>query len=346
MNQKNSYTLEELEKITGATLYGDKNVTIVGVAAIDRAKSDQVTFLANARYADLLEGSAAGAVCVNKEVVRLSGRNYLVSEDPSSTFQRILESFPQEGKESGFKGIHPSAVIHKSAKISPDAEIGPHTVIDKDVVIGKNARIAGLVSIGPSCKIGDDCEIYSHVTIRERSVIGNRVILQPGCVIGSCGFGYVTDIKGKHTKLKQLGFVEIGDDVEIGANTTIDRARFDKTTIGSGTKIDNLVQIGHNVRLGEDNLLVAQVGIAGSSETGRLVIIGGQAAIAGHVKVGSGAQLAARSAAIKDLPPGKYAGAPAVALLDHHRNLTTLMNMGDIIKEMKERLTKLEEKLC
>ena len=200
--------------------------------------------------------------------------------------------------------------------------------------------------IGPFTTIGQDCTIHPHVTIRERCQIGNRVILQPGAVIGSCGFGYSTDKMGNHTKLEQMGIVAIEDDVEIGANTTIDRSRFKVTKIGCGTKIDNLVQIGHGVSIGKSNLIVAQVGFSGSSSTGNWVVVGGQSGFVGHVSIADGVMIAAKSGISKSITKkGQFGGNPAVPLEEHQRTAVYLRNIKryiDKIQALEERLSHLE----
>jgi UDP-3-O-[3-hydroxymyristoyl] glucosamine N-acyltransferase len=194
------------------------------------------------------------------------------------------------------------------------------------------------------------CHFHPHVTVRERCEIGNCVILQPGAVIGSCGFGFTTDTKGRHTKLEQLGTVILEDHVEIGANTSIDRARFKSTRIGRGTKIDNLVQIGHNVHIGYDNIIVSQTGIAGSVKTGKNVVFGGQAGVVGHLEIADFVMVATRGGVSKSInQPGKYAGGPVMGLSEYNRQQVHLRKITDYVKqieELKKRLSELEEKLA
>jgi UDP-3-O-[3-hydroxymyristoyl] glucosamine N-acyltransferase len=332
-----SFTLEELAKLTRAELVGDPQHVLSNIDSLESATSSDVAFLANLRYRDLLNTTQAGVVCIDPSVTPLAYKNYLISEDPSRTFQQIAELFLSASFHiTGFEGIHPSAIIHPSAQIGEGVEIGPHTVIDQGVIIGPGTHIAHLVSIGPGVTIGSSCVIHSHVSIRERCRLGDRVILQPGAVIGSCGFGYTTDAKGIHNKLDQIGIVVIEDDVEIGANTTIDRARFKETRIGKGSKIDNLVQIAHNVHIGPYNLIVSQVGIAGSSKTGRHVVLGGQVGVVGHVHIADGAMVSAQSGVSKDIPKsGKYGGSPAISLNDHHRQLVYIRKLESYIKKLE-----------
>ncbi|HXF29348.1 MAG TPA: UDP-3-O-(3-hydroxymyristoyl)glucosamine N-acyltransferase, partial [Chlamydiales bacterium] len=199
-------------------------------------------------------------------------------------------------------------------------------------------------AIAPKVIIGENCTIHANVVIREGCHIGNRVVIQPGAIIGSCGFGFTTDANGVHTKLNQLGNVIVEDDVEIGANTTIDRSRFQSTRIGKGTKIDNLVQIGHGVKLGPYNLIIGQTGIAGSTETGSHVVLAGQVGVNGHIKLADGVMVAARSGVTKSLlKPGKYGGMPAIPLHEHNKIAVLQNNIERYVEELKELRKQLEE---
>lgn len=351
---KKIFTLTELAELTKSKLIGNPSHTITNVADLESAGEEDASFLnklqygQSSRYDKAMRQSAAGVIFVHPETALEEGRNYLLNEDPSRAFQITLEAINGTSSElTGFAGIHPTAVIHPSSKIGKDVVIGPYTVVDKDVHIGDRTQIGAGCFIGPYCTLGTDCTLHAHVTVREKCQIGNRVILQPGAVIGSCGFGYTTDKQGHHTKLNQVGIVKIEDDVEIGANTTIDRSRFKATVIGRGTKIDNLVQIGHGSVIGPDNMIVAQTGIAGSVETGRHVVLAGQCGIAGHIKLGNGVILTAKSGVDKSLPTaGKYGGAPTLPLAEHNRMQVHLRNIENYVKQIKAleaRLSKLEE---
>lgn len=342
--------LDEIARLTETELLGDKEHEIKGVADLDAALSSDVSFLANPRYLSALQRSKAGAIFIAKSAPREPGRNYLLTENPSQAFQILVHHFYKDKlQKTGFLGIHPSAVIHKSAKIEEGVSIGPQAVIDAHVTIGTGTQIGAHVVIGPHSTIGAHCLIHPHVTIREWCTIGNRVIIQPGAVIGSCGFGFLTDEKGVHIKLEQLGSVVIEDDVEIGANTTIDRARFTETRIGKGTKIDNLVQIAHGVQLGKHNLIVSQVGIAGSTKTGNHVVLAGQAALTGHLTIADGTILAARAALDKSVlePGGKFAGAPALPLGENNRLTVHFRNLAKYVKRieaLEAKIANLEQK--
>lgn len=339
------YTLQELAEHTNAQLFGDPNHIITGVESLETASCEDASFLANLRYKEAMAKSAAGVVFVPASFPRLENKNYLIHENPSSAFQKIVELFLIDSyNETGFKGIHETAVIHPSATLGSGVSIGPYVCIDQGAVIGDYTSILSHVSIGAGAQIGSHCKIYPHVTIREKCILKNRVIIQPGAVIGSCGFGFSTDATGIHTKLDQLGIVEIEDDVEIGANTTIDRARFKKTQIGTGTKIDNLVQVGHNVIIGDHNIIVSQTGISGSAKTGKNVILGGQAGVVGHLEIAAGTLISARGGVSKTIDkPGKYAGTPVLPLAEHNRQQVQLRKISEYIKRIEEIEKKLKE---
>lgn len=351
MNSSKAFKLSEIATLTKSRLIGNPDYQIEGVADLERAEVTDASFLENPRYEQVMLKSKAGVVFINSKAPLTEGRNLLVNDNVSLAFQQLIEAFFKEnGQLTAFEDIHPTAVIHETCKLDANVKIAPYVVLDKDVKVGSNTFIGAGTYVGPHVTIGDDCIIHPRVVIRERCSIGKRVILQPGAVIGSCGFGYVTDNQGVHVKLSQLGTVEIEDDVEIGANTTIDRSRFEITTIKKGTKIDNLVQIGHNVIIGPHNIIVAQTGIAGSTKTGRHVIIGGQVAIAGHIKLGDGVMLAGRTGVTKSIAKGgKYAGVPAQPIDEHNRNSVFLLHIEKYflkpIKALEEQIKLLKDKL-
>ncbi len=338
------YTLKELATLTNSSLMGNPEHIITGVDSLESATSLDVSFLANPRYKEAMFRSLAGAVFISSKEDILPQNNYLICDNPSLAFQQVASLFLDSPYlKTGFTGIHATALIHPSAILGEGVEIGPYGVIDQGVTIGANTKIFAHVSIGPGSQIGSHCLFHPHVTIREGSVIGNRVVIQPGAVIGSCGFGFSTNAQGIHSKLDQLGIVEIEDDVEIGANTTIDRARFKKTIISQGTKIDNLVQIGHNVSLGPHNLIVAQTGISGSAKTGKHVILGGQCGVTGHLEIPDGTLVASRGGISKSLTKaGKYGGAPVQPLADYNRQQVHLRKISQYV----ERIEELEKKVA
>lgn len=333
-------TLAELAKLTNCTLVGNAGHQIHNVADLETAADEDASFLANSNYDKAMRASSAGVVFVSPATELVPGRNFLVSQDPSRAFQITVEEFFGSAVHtfSGFEGVHSTAVVHETASIGKHVTIGPHAVIDKEAVIGDHTAVGAGSYIGFQTTVGSHCIIYPHVTIRERCRLGNRVILQPGAVIGSCGFGYTTDNQGRHTKLNQIGIVVIEDDVEIGANATIDRSRFKQTVIGQGSKIDNLVQIGHGVTVGAHNIIVAQSGIAGSSKTGKYVVIAGQVAVAGHLSIADRTMIAGKSGISKSItePGGKYGGIPVMPIRAYNRNSVFLRNIETYLKQIKE----------
>ncbi len=338
--------LQELAQLTQSTLVGDPSYMITGVDELESAGPEDVSFLANPRYRPLLEKTRAGVICIDPSQPLIDGKNYLLNPNPSAVFQQLLVLFLGAPLTSGFTGIHPSAAIHPTAKVGKDVTIGPHAVIDAEASIGDHTTIGAGTVIGPAVKIGTQCLLHANVTVRERCQIGNRVIIQSGAVIGSCGFGYNTDAQGRHIKQDHFGIVILEDDVEIGSNTTIDRARFKATRIGQGTKIDNLVQIAHNVVLGPHNLIVSLTGISGSVKTGHHVVMGGQTGTVGHLEVASGAMFAARSGIKKSITkPGKYGGNPAVPLDEYNREQVTIRRLPKKIEALEVKLRELENHL-
>ncbi len=334
---KKFYTVAELAEMTNSKLIGDPDYLISNVADLESAEAEDASFFANPRYEQVMKKSKAGVIFINDASFAAPDKNYLVHSDPSLAFQSVLEAFHRvTHKLTGFSGIHPSAVIHETSVIGKEVTIGPNAVIDQDVRIGDHSFIGAGCYLGAGVVVGDHCLLHPNVTIRELCSVGSRVIIHPGAVVGSCGFGLTTDSQGRHHKLCQVGTVTIEDDVEIGANTTIDRSRFKSTKIGAGTKIDNLVQIGHGVKIGENNVIVSQTGIAGSSTTGKNVVFGGQVGVAGHVNIKDQVQIAAKSGVSKDLKyPGSYGGVPAEPFEDYNRNKVHLRNIGKLIKRVQ-----------
>lgn len=336
-----SFTLAELATRLGAQLIGEPTLVISGINTLEEASPSDASFLANPRYTEAMKKSQAGVICVGPNVPLPAGKNVLLSPDPSRTFQAIVELLIPPG-QSGFTGIHPTAIIQEGAQIGPHVTIGPYAVIDRGAKIGAHTTIGPHVCIGFEVEIGEGCYLHPSVVVRERCKLGHRVILQPGAIIGACGFGYTPNAQGQHIKLEQLGIVVLEDDVEIGANTTIDRSRFKETRIRKGTKIDNLVQIAHNVDLGEHNIIAAQTGIAGSAKTGKYVMMGGQAGILGHVELEDHVLIATRGGVSKSLKSGKYRGSPAIPIEQFHRQEVHVRKL----EEYAERLKILEKKLA
>lgn len=334
-----NFSLEELANLTNSKLIGNPLHLIKSVDNLESANAQDASFLSNFRYKEAMKKSNAGVICIDQNTDLTPGKNFLISENPSRTFQKIAEIllFSQD-HQSGFEGIHKTAVIHETAQIGKNVTIGPYVVVDRGVVIGDHTTIYASTSIGPGSKIGENCTLHPNVTVRERCILGDRVILQPGSVIGSCGFGYTTDpTTGKHTKIDQIGIVIIEDDVEVGANTTIDRARFKNTLIQKGTKIDNLVQIGHNVELGQNNIIVSQTGIAGSAKLGNHVFLGGQSGVVGHVSITDNVQVATRGGVSKPIKtPGAYGGGPVSPIHEFNKRQVLLRKIEIYVKKIKE----------
>lgn len=345
-----SLTLQDIVKITGSTLVGDPSFLILNVADLESATPQDISFLSNPRYEQAMQRSSAGAIFVHPDTKLQENKNYLLTADPSFAFQKLIDHlFKDKQQLTGFQGIHPTAVVHPTATIGKEVTLGPYVVIDQNAIVGDRTLIQAGCYLGPSVQIGEGCILHAHVTIREHCTVGNRVIIQPGAVIGSCGFGYITDKTGTHVKLNQIGNVTLEDDIEIGANTTIDRSRFKTTRIGRGSKIDNLVQIAHGVQIGAGNIIVAQAGLAGSSETGKYVVLGGQVGVAGHLKIADQAMVAAKAGVSKSLPKGKYGGVPAIPLEDHQRQNVHVRNLSryaEKIKNLEQKMAELEAKLA
>jgi len=342
------FSLLELATFTGAQLIGNADLQISGVNTLEFATEQELSFLSNSRYEKLMKDSKAGAICVDFSVPLVDGKNFLVSKDPSYTFQLIVRKFLADTcPESGFQDmIHPTAIIHPSAKIHKSVTIAPHVVVDAQVTIDEGTRIYPFVSIGPGVKIGKQCTFYSSAVIREGCVLGNNVILQPGAVIGSCGFGYSTNRQtGCHVKIEQMGCVVIEDDVEIGVHSVVERARFKETRIKKGAKIGSLVCIAHNVKIGKNVLIIAQVGIAGSVTIGDNVTIAAQSGFVGHISICDNVMFAARSGVTKSInKPGIYGGAPAISMAAFKKREIASRKVVKVTQDLKKRIEELESK--
>ncbi|MDD4954114.1 MAG: UDP-3-O-(3-hydroxymyristoyl)glucosamine N-acyltransferase [Candidatus Omnitrophica bacterium] len=339
-------TLGEIARLVDGELIGNKAIAITGVAGIKEAREGDITFLANPKYFHLLEKTQASAVITSKEL-KSASKSIIRTDNPSIAFTKVIASFlPAETTHP--KGIHPSAVLGKNISLGKGVAIGAHAVVEDGAAIGDNTVIYAGCYIGSHTRIGKDGLIYPNVSIRECITIGERVIIHSGTVIGSDGFGYVA-VDGKHQKLPQVGTVQIGDNVEIGANVAIDRARFDKTVIGSGTKIDNLVQIAHNVVIGENCIIVAQVAIAGSTIIGKGVTIAGQAGVAGHLNIGDGVVVAGKAGVTKSVPAGGvvygFPAKPHETALKISACVQNLPRLYQDLKELKKKIEELEKRL-
>jgi UDP-3-O-[3-hydroxymyristoyl] glucosamine N-acyltransferase len=339
-------TLREIAEALGGTVSGYSSVGITGVNGIKSAKKGDITFLADAKYLSALEETQASAVLVLPGTVS-SVKPLIHVGNPSLAFAKVVNLFYPERVRHP-KGIHKKAVIAKGAKLGIGVAIGACAVIEEGAVVGDRTIIYPNGTVGRDTKIGRDCLIYANVSIREKVLIGDRVFIQSGTVIGSEGFGY-TQVDGKYVLIPQVGTVVIEDDVEIGANVTIDRARFDKTIIGRGSKIDNLVHIAHNVVVGENSIIVAQAGISGSTHIGKNVTIAGQAGLVGHIEVGDGAIIAAQAGVTKSVPSktmvSGYPARPHGEAMKIYAAMSRLPEMVKTISELKKKIEELEKRV-
>jgi UDP-3-O-[3-hydroxymyristoyl] glucosamine N-acyltransferase len=303
--------LADIASALGARLEnGSSETKINGVAGIDQAGPGQITFVANPKYAAAARTTRASAVILAEDFPAISAA-MLRSKNPYLAFARCLELFYQPPRYT--PGVHPTAVIHASARIGANAHLGSYVVVDEGAEIGSNAVLLAHVVIYRGAKIGDNFFAHAHAVVREHCRVGNNVILQNGVVIGADGFGFARDDSGKWHKIVQSGPAVIDDDVEVQANACVDRASIGETHVSRGTKIDNLVQVGHGSSVGEDTLLCAQVGLAGSTEIGNRVILAGQVGVAGHCKIGDGVTATAQSGIPNDVPAGAVvSGYPAI----------------------------------
>lgn len=303
----------DIARIVGGRLEGRGDPEISGVASLDRASSHELTFLAHPRYQAYLQQSRAGAILIQPDLYGQESidrdRAYIVVDDVRLALATAIEQLYPEPKPT--PGVHPTAVIGAGVKLGDGVSIGPYAVIGEGTRLGDRARIGAHVVIGDGCEIGDDVVLHPHVTLYAGVRIGARSIVHSGARLGVDGFGYVY-VDGEHRKVPQVGGCEIGEAVEIGANTTIDRGSIGATKVGDGAKIDNMVHLGHNVELGAKSIVIAQVGVAGSTKVGRGVTLGGQVGVAGHVTIGDGATVAAQAGVFGDLAGGEtYSGYPA-----------------------------------
>jgi UDP-3-O-[3-hydroxymyristoyl] glucosamine N-acyltransferase len=339
-------TLAEIAKLVEGEVVGNPRLAITGFSGIKEAGGGDLTFLANAKYSTLLQTTKAAAILVPLDVT-IKDKDVIRVANPSLAFAKAV-SLLAEDYTHRFQGIHEKALVAADARLGQDVSIGPYAIIESGVSIGDKSRIYGGSYIGANSRIGSGCLIYPNVTIRERTAIGQRVTIHSGTVIGADGFGYV-NVEGVHEKIPQIGIVEIQDNVEIGANVTIDRARFDKTVIGEGTKIDNLVQIAHNVRIGKNCIIVSQVGISGSTVVEDNCILAGQVGIVGHITIGEGAVVTAKSGVPSSLPGHEmYWGIPAKPHREAKRVnacVQRLPHYVKIIQDLQKRIAELEAKI-
>jgi len=336
-------TLKEVANIIDGEIIGDENIIVTGICGIKEAKEGDLTFIANSRYLPLMGQTRASAIITSMDV-KTAPKAIIRTENPSMAFAKMVSLLaPNDVRRP--KGIHPTAIIGDKVKIGKNVAIDPYVVLEDNVEIKDNTVLYAGVYIGHHTKVGRDCIIYPYVIIRESVTIGNKVVIHGGTVIGSDGFGFST-VQGVHHRIPQIGTVIIEDDVEIGANVTIDRARFDKTIIKKGTKIDNLVQIAHNVSIGENSIIVAQSGISGSTNIGKNVTVAGQAGIIGHISIGDNVVVAAQSGVTKSIPSNTcvsgYPAKPHILAKKIHAFTQNLPGLFKKVKQLEEEIEKLK----
>jgi UDP-3-O-[3-hydroxymyristoyl] glucosamine N-acyltransferase len=337
MNRTATSTAGDLAKYLGAELHGDASEVVSGVASPERARTEDLIYVDSPRHAERVARSAAGCVIAGRGM-RIEGKTVLAVSEPKLAFAKAAALLMRETAPR--PGVHPTAIVAPTAEVAPSAFVGPYVVIEDEVVIGDGAMIEAFCFLGRGARLGGHCRLHPRVTLYAGVNLGDRVEVHAGAVIGADGFGYVFG-EGRHWKFPQVGDVEIGDDVEIGANTTIDRGSLETTQIGTGVKIDNLVQVAHNVRIGEHSVLAAQTGVSGSSNLGKNVIVGGQVGIADHCTLEDGAVVGAQAG----IPTGKTVrggqvvwGTPARALDKFKRQYAWFARLP----ELAERVRKLE----
>jgi UDP-3-O-[3-hydroxymyristoyl] glucosamine N-acyltransferase len=342
--------VKEIASLLQGKVVGDGEIEIERVAKIEEAGEGDITFLANPKYQRYLSTTAASAIIVPKtfDEAKVNGGSRRVAllkvDDPYLSFLQILQKL-QPPIESQASGVHETAVIASSAVVDPTAAVGAHAVIGERVRVGANTKISHGTVVERDVVLGSDGVIYPNVTIRARCQIGNRVIIHSGAVIGSDGFGFVPKQDGTYEKIPQVGIVVVEDDVEIGANSTIDRATLGETRIGRGVKLDNLVHVAHNVVIGENTVIAAQTGISGSARIGKNVMMGGQVGLVGHIEVADNVKLMAQSGVSKSLTKagGTYFGYPAKEYRIAYRIEAALRHLPELIEEIKNLRSRVEE---
>lgn len=328
-----TFALGDIAELIGGDLHGDAAIPITGASIIRDAGAGDVTLADSEQAAKALSGCEAAAVIVPPEV-KLDGVPFVSVEDVHGSFARIVEQFQPHSSDQA-RGVSAAAHVSKSAKIGRNVTIYPTATIGDGVTIGDGSVIYPGVHILPGCRIGQDSKLFPNVVLYENTVLGNRVILHAGAVLGAYGFGYNT-VNGKHQLSAQLGYVVVEDDVEIGASTTIDRGTYGPTTIGEGTKIDNLVMIGHNCRIGKHNLFCSQVGISGSCTTGDYVVLAGQVGLRDHIEIGDRATVGAKAGVMNDVPSDSvWYGIPATPDREQAHALVAMRKLPEMRKQFK-----------
>jgi UDP-3-O-[3-hydroxymyristoyl] glucosamine N-acyltransferase len=328
-----TFTAADIAKQLQGEVVGDGAAPITGFAPADAAKTGDLTFAESEAYLAKAEQSAASAILVPRDA-KSSSKTLIRVANARVAFAKALTLFFPEPKFA--PGIHPSAIVAPSAQVDPSAHIGPFCVVAGGAKIGPRCVLQGGNHIGADCALGEDVRLFPNAVLYPRTQVGNRVRLHAGAVIGADGFGYVFD-EGRHLKVPQIGNVVIQDDVEIGANSAVDRATLGSTIIGQGTKIDNLVQVGHNVTVGEHTILCGQVGIAGSTKIGSYVTMAGQVGVAGHLKIGDKVTLGAQSGLMHDVPDGEnWLYTPAQPMRQVKRMLIAMQRLPELLRRVNE----------
>lgn len=330
-----TFTVRDVADWVQGEVVGDPSYEIRAARPLsDSPKANEITVVLDEKYLSQFHASEAGAAVVDQSVP-LNGKTLVRVADPLLAFVTIVQKIHVKPTAPPV-GIHPTAVVHPTAKVGPEAWVGPHASVGEGSAIGARCRLAAGAVVGSDCRLGDDVSLGPNVVVYDRCVVGHRVLIHANAVIGADGFGFRT-VQGRHVKVPQVGNVEIGDDVEIGACTTIDRATFGTTRIGAGTKIDNLVQVAHNCQIGKHNIFASQVGIAGSVTTGDYVVLAGQVGVADHCRIGDRVMLGAKSGVHNDIGPDqKMLGAPATPLAEQLRILSSLDKLPEMRKELRE----------
>jgi len=337
-----SFRLAELADYLGAEVVGDADKQVRRVRPLADAGVDDISFLHNSKYAQQARSSAAGAVLVAR-ADDLPGRDLLVTAEPYQALARLLELMHPAYRPP--PGVHPSAVVSEGAAVGDGVSIGACAVLEQGCSIGPGSVIGAGCVIGRDAEVGRDSHLHPQVVIEDRCRVGDRCIIHSGTVLGSDGFGFAT-VDGVHHKVPQVGIVVLEDDVELGSNVCVDRATLGETRIGRGVKVDNQVQVGHNVRIGEGSILVAQVAIAGSATLGRYVVMGGHSGVAGHLEIGDGVQITAQTGVYKDIGPGQtVSGVPARPRNEWVRSqaaVARLTGLRDRVRDVENRVAELE----
>jgi UDP-3-O-[3-hydroxymyristoyl] glucosamine N-acyltransferase len=333
-----AFRLAELAELVGGRVEGNPERVVEAIRSLESAGPHDLSFLKDPRYRGQAAASGAGALLVGPSLADASqGRDLLIADDPSYALARLLAALhPEERREPG---VHPTAILEAGCTVDPSAHVGPYAVIGAGSRIGAGAAVLAFVAVGRGCTVEVGAVLHPHAVLYDGTEVGARSVVHAGVVLGADGFGYATH-QGAHHKVPQVGRVVLEADVEVGANTTIDRAALGETRIGAGTKIDNLVQVGHNVQVGRHCILCGQAGIAGSARLGDGVVLAGQAGVAGHIELGDGVQVAAKSAALSSVEPRTaVAGIPAIEMRKWRRQAVLLSRL----EEMSRRLRRVEK---